>query len=166
MNAPAVTPELAPPPPGAAVVLFDGVCNLCNGWVNFLIDRDPRATLRFAALQSRAAGALLASAGAAAPWTGPGAAPPAVPAAAPPATMLLVEGGRVYDRSTAVLRIVQHLGAPWSLLAAFLWFPRPWRDGIYAFVAARRYRWFGKSESCRIPTPELRARFLPEPAEG
>jgi predicted DCC family thiol-disulfide oxidoreductase YuxK len=130
-----------------AVVLFDGVCNLCSGTVNFLIDRDPRGELRFAALQSPAAAALLRSLGH----------PPPGPE---PDSILLVEGGRVYERSTAAIRIARHLGGAWRLLGLLVVVPRPVRDAVYRFVAARRYRWFGKADACRVPTPELQARFL------
>jgi predicted DCC family thiol-disulfide oxidoreductase YuxK len=131
----------------ASVVLFDGVCNLCNGAVNFLIDRDPRGELRFAALQSPAAVALLRSLGHA-------------PPSPEPDSILLVEDGRVYERSTAAIRIARHLGGAWRLLAVLVVVPRPLRDAVYRFIAAHRYRWFGKADTCRIPTPELQARFL------
>jgi predicted DCC family thiol-disulfide oxidoreductase YuxK len=129
------------------VVLFDGVCNLCNGWVNFLIDRDPQGVLRFASLQSSAAGDLLRSAGHAQP-------------AAEPETILFVDGGRVFERSAAVLRMVRYLSGGWWLLGALAVVPRPVRDLVYRWIARHRYAWFGKSETCRVPTPELRARFL------
>jgi predicted DCC family thiol-disulfide oxidoreductase YuxK len=129
-----------------AVVLFDGVCNLCNGAVNFIIDRDPSARFRFAALQSTQAAALLAPLG-------------RVPEVEPQ-SFILVEDGRVYERSTAALRIARKLPGAWKLLYAFVVVPRPLRDVVYRFVARNRYRWFGKAEACRMPTPELRARFL------
>jgi predicted DCC family thiol-disulfide oxidoreductase YuxK len=128
-------------------VLFDGVCNLCNAAVNFIIDRDRARTIRFASLQSEAALQLLARHGLAAP-------------AAEPETILFVSGGRVYDRSTAALQIARRLSGLWPLLAAFAVVPRPLRDAVYAWIARNRYRWFGKSESCRVPTPALRERFL------
>ncbi|MCL2449268.1 MAG: thiol-disulfide oxidoreductase DCC family protein [Polyangiaceae bacterium] len=131
------------------VVLFDGVCNLCNGWVNFVIDRDPRGTLRFASLQSEAGARLLESVGATRD-------PLSLD------TIVLVDGGRVYERSTAVLRVVRHLRWPWSWAVALLVVPRPIRDSVYRWVASHRYSWFGRSEVCRVPTPELRARFLAE----
>jgi predicted DCC family thiol-disulfide oxidoreductase YuxK len=137
-----VTQSAEPP-----VVLFDGVCNLCNAAVNFAIDRDPTSRLRFASLQSPAGRALLDGLGYAA---APGA----------PASIVLVEGGRFYERSTAALRIARHLSGPWSLLAALIVVPSPLRDLVYRWVAARRYRWFGRSDVCRVPTPELRARFI------
>lgn len=133
--------------PEARVVLFDGVCNLCNGTVQFIIDRDPAARFRFASLQSEAAARVLRAHGREPP---PG----------DPESVVLVEGGRVYERSDAALRIARALGLPWSLAGLGLLLPRALRDGIYRFVARRRYRWFGREESCRVPTPALRARFL------
>jgi predicted DCC family thiol-disulfide oxidoreductase YuxK len=130
------------------VVLFDGVCNLCNATVDFLVDRDPRGTLRFASLQSAAARAILERAG-------------RVPAAtSEPDSIVFVVGSRVYERSGAALRIARYLRAGWPLLAGLLIVPAPLRDLVYRWIAARRYRWFGRSEACRVPTPELRARFL------
>ncbi|MCE9667303.1 thiol-disulfide oxidoreductase DCC family protein [Myxococcus stipitatus] len=132
--------------PADAVVLFDGVCNLCNGAVNFIIDRDPASSFRFAALQSDQAAALLAPLG-------------RVPEVEPQ-SFILVEGGKVYERSTAALRIARRLRGGWKLFYAFMLVPRPLRDAVYRLVARNRYRMFGKAESCRMPTPELRARFL------
>ncbi len=129
-----------------AVVLFDGVCNLCNGAVNFIIDRDPGSHFRFAALQSEQAAALLAPLG-------------RVPEVEPQ-SFILVEDGKVYERSTAALRIARRMRGGWKLLYAFMVVPRPLRDAVYRLVARNRYRMFGKAESCRMPTPELRARFL------
>lgn len=129
------------------VVLFDGVCNLCNSTVHFLIDRDPDARLRFASLQSDEAAALLGEHG-------------VEPPRGDPESILLVEEGRVYDRSGAALRIARHMRGLWKALYVFLVVPSPIRDLVYRFIARNRYRWFGKSEVCRIPTPELRERFL------
>ncbi|NMO14973.1 DUF393 domain-containing protein [Pyxidicoccus fallax] len=129
-----------------AVVLFDGVCNLCNGAVNFIIDRDPSARFRFAALQSAQAASLLAPLG-------------RVPEA-DPQSFILVEDGRVYERSSAALRVARKLPGAWKLFYAFIVVPTPIRDAVYRFIARNRYRWFGKADACRMPTPELRARFL------
>jgi predicted DCC family thiol-disulfide oxidoreductase YuxK len=132
-------------PTPRAIILFDGVCNLCNGAVRFIIERDPHAQFAFAPLQSAAARALLEKHGAPTPL---------------PDSMVLIEGGRVYVRSAAVLRIARGLGFPWRLAYALAAVPRPLRDWAYRLIARSRYRWFGKSESCMVPTPELRARFL------
>jgi len=128
------------------IVFFDGVCNLCNAAINFVIDRDKKGRFRFASLQSDAARRLLPG-GLTAP-TGE------------PESMFLLEGGRVYDRSTAALRIARCLSGAWPLLYAFIGIPRPFRDWVYAWVARNRYRWFGKSDVCRVPTPDIKARFL------
>lgn len=132
-----------------ATILFDGVCNLCNGFVQFVIRHDRRGQFRFAALQSEAGQALLAAHGQALPAPG-----------ADPDSVLLVSGGRVYDRSAAILRITRALGWPWRLLGAGWLLPTAWRDAAYRFVARHRYRWFGRQASCMLPTPELRGRFL------
>jgi predicted DCC family thiol-disulfide oxidoreductase YuxK len=138
---------------GGPVVLFDGVCNLCNASINFVIDHERagggggRGGLRFASLQSDAARGLLAGFGSAVPE-------------GEPETILLVEDGRLFEQSAAALRIVRHLRWPWKVLAAFVVVPRPLRDLVYRWVARHRYRWFGKSDVCRVPTPELRARFM------
>ena len=129
----------------SATILFDGVCNLCNGFVQFVVARDPAAHFRFATLQSRAAAALLHDAGVTAPL---------------PDSMVLVEDGRVYTRSTAALRVARRLRAPWPLAFAFLAVPRIVRDAVYDVIAARRYRWFGRRDTCLLPTPDLQRRFL------
>ena len=128
-----------------AVVLFDGVCNLCNGWVNFVIDRDPAVRIKFAALQSDPGKLLLAKHKIADSYLD---------------SIVLIEGGAAYFKSTAVLRASRHLRFPWRVLKVFLIVPRPLRDLVYRGIAKRRYRWFGKREACRVPTPELQAHFL------
>jgi predicted DCC family thiol-disulfide oxidoreductase YuxK len=128
-----------------ATVLFDGVCNLCNGSVLFVIDRDPVGYFQFVALQSETARRLLAELGGA---------PPDL------SSIVLLEGGQLYTRSTAALRIAGRLTGLWRLLHVCLLIPRPIRDAVYDWVARNRYRWFGKEEACRLPSPELRARFL------
>jgi predicted DCC family thiol-disulfide oxidoreductase YuxK len=136
--------------PAPATILFDGVCNLCNGFVQFVIRHDAAGQFRFAALQSEAAHALLAAHGQL-----------LTPAAqADPTSVLLVADGRVYSHSAAVLRIAGRLGGLWQLAAVGWLLPGPWRDALYRFVARHRYRWFGRQESCWLPTPELRGRFL------
>jgi predicted DCC family thiol-disulfide oxidoreductase YuxK len=142
-------PVSAAPGHPERVVLFDGVCNLCNATVNFLIDRDPGARLRFAALQSPEGQAVLARVGR--------------QVQGEPESVFLVEGGRLYERSTAALRIARVLKGPWPLFYALVAVPRPLRDVVYRWVARNRYRWFGKADACRLPTPALRARFLDAP---
>ena len=127
------------------VILFDGVCNLCNASVNFVIDRDPDGVFRFGALQSDAAAPLLAACDVPADYLD---------------SIVLVEDGRCFTDSTAALRIARRLGGPLGWLGAFLAVPKPLRDVVYHWIARNRYRWFGKQDACRIPTPDLRARFL------
>jgi predicted DCC family thiol-disulfide oxidoreductase YuxK len=128
-----------------SLVLFDGVCNLCNGFVQFVIARDPHGRFQFGALQSDAARRVIQEHG------GPDPLPDAI---------VLIEDGRLYTRSTAALRIARRLTFPWPLTALFLAVPRPLRDRVYALFASRRYRWFGRRETCMMPTAELRARFI------
>lgn len=131
----------------APVLLFDGVCNLCNGAVQFILDHDRTKVLRFASLQSESGRAILKQHGFPVPEGDPD-------------TMLLVENGRVLDRSTAVLHVASHLTFPFWLGRAFIVVPRPLRDLVYRFIARNRYRWFGRTNECRIPTPELRLRLM------
>ena len=126
------------------VAFFDGVCNLCNGTVNFLIDRDRRARLLFAPLQGSTFAEVAARHS---ELRGVD-------------SFVLRQGDHVHVRSAAVVRILIALGGPWRLAGVLLAIPRPLRDWLYDLVARRRYRWFGRTESCRMPTPELRARFL------
>jgi predicted DCC family thiol-disulfide oxidoreductase YuxK len=126
------------------VAFFDGVCNLCNGAVNFLLDHDHRHRLRFAPLQ----GAAFARLAREHPWL------------QGTDSFVLWDGARPHARSSAILRSLVALGGAWRLAAVGLIVPRPLRDLAYDFLARRRYRWFGRRESCRMPTPELRARFL------
>ena len=127
------------------LILFDGVCNLCNGFVQFVIVRDPAARFRFGTLQSASARQVLSLHESTNPL---------------PDTMVLVEEGRIFTRSTAALRIARRLPFPWRLASVLLVIPRPLRDWIYAIVARHRYRWFGQRERCMVPTAALRARFL------
>jgi len=131
----------------SATILFDGVCNLCNGFVQFVIARDPSAHFRFASLQSPAAASLLRDAG----ITGP-----------LPDSMVLVQDGRVFFRSEGALRVARRLTFPWWLASGFRIVPRVIRDRVYDVVAAHRYRWFGRRDICMVPTPDLARRFLSE----
>jgi predicted DCC family thiol-disulfide oxidoreductase YuxK len=128
-----------------STILFDGVCNLCNGFVQFVVARDPEARFRFGALTSPAASDVLRQAGVTGPL---------------PDSIILIEAGRVYFRSDAPLRIARRLPFPWPLAYGFVIVPRFVRDWIYDWVAAHRYRWFGRRDVCMIPTAELRRRFL------
>jgi predicted DCC family thiol-disulfide oxidoreductase YuxK len=145
-------PGTSPPPSDNTspteppLVLFDGVCNLCNASVRWIIERDRREVFRFASLQSRAAEAAIASARD----------KPAVV----PDSIILVECGRVLSRSDAVLAIASRLGFPWNLAAVARIVPRGVRDALYAWIAANRYRWFGRREACMVPRAGLSSRFL------
>jgi predicted DCC family thiol-disulfide oxidoreductase YuxK len=130
------------------VVLFDGVCNLCEGAVRFLVLRDPAGVFRFAPLQSEVGRRLLAR---------HGLSPDSLD------TFVLVEGDRARVHSDAFLGIARRLPAPWSWLRVLALLPRRLRDAVYGVVVRNRYRWFGRKEACLVPTPELRARFLADP---
>ncbi|MBV8371372.1 MAG: DUF393 domain-containing protein [Candidatus Eremiobacteraeota bacterium] len=136
-----------------AVVLFDGVCNLCNGAVRFIAANDPAGRFAFLSLQSPRARALLGER----PSTGWGEADPAEPD-----SVVLLQDGVLYERSDAILHVALGLRAPWPLAFAAILVPRAWRDAAYRWIARNRYRWFGRTEACQIPAPELRARFLDE----
>jgi predicted DCC family thiol-disulfide oxidoreductase YuxK len=129
----------------SAVVLFDGVCNFCDGTVSFIIAHDPHAYFRFAALQSPVAYRLLERC--------------ASPLYAPD-SLVLVESGKYYTRSTAALRIARRLRSPWFLLYGLIVVPRPIRDALYDWFARNRYRWFGKRDECLVPDTDMRRRFL------
>ena len=126
------------------LILFDGECNLCNGFVQFVIRRDPRARFRFAALRSAAGRRALEQAGVQAEL---------------PDSIVLISAGRVRVRSAAALAILRGLGWLWPLTSVFLLVPRPLRDAVYDWVARHRLRWFGRQRSCWVPTAALRARF-------
>jgi predicted DCC family thiol-disulfide oxidoreductase YuxK len=127
------------------VIFFDGVCNLCQGAVRFVILRDRAARFRFAPLQSDGHRAQFAVTGR---------------VGEPMDTVILVEDGRRYERSTAALRIARHLDGVWPLLYVFIVIPRPIRDAIYRWIARHRYRWFGRQDQCMIPIPDHQSRFL------
>jgi len=139
--------EASPETPSSehALILFDGVCNLCNGAVNFVIDRDPEGYFRFAPLQSEPAQEHLKGISISSNDLD---------------TIVLIEDGTPYVRSTAALRIARHLTTPWPLCALFLAVPRSLRDAVYRWIASHRYDWFGRRDQCRIPTPAVRNRFL------
>ncbi len=129
------------------VLFFDGECNFCDSTVNFVIDRDRKQVLKFASLQSDAARSLLAQHGAA-------------ERASDINTMVLLSAGKLYTKSAAALRVGRFLGFPYNLSVVFLLVPPFVRNFFYDLVARNRYKWFGKRDECRVPTKELRARFL------
>ena len=127
------------------IVFFDGVCGFCNAWVDFWMQRDPRGRLKFAPLQGETARTRLN------------------PADVQNLNSLVYWTSRgCFRKTSAVVRIGWTLGGVWAVLATLLWcIPRPLRDAGYALIARNRYRFFGKKETCRMPTPTERARFLP-----
>ena|SRR5579871_3252245 len=131
-----------------SVVLFDGDCSLCNRSVQFILRRDPARRFQFASLQSPAAPRLLGEMGRSVEGL--------------PNSVVLLEQGKIYTRSTAALRIARHLVYPWPLVGIFLLIPAVIRDFVYNWIARNRYRWFGKQQACLLPTPEIQGRFLTE----
>jgi predicted DCC family thiol-disulfide oxidoreductase YuxK len=127
------------------VILFDGVCNLCNAWVQRVIRNDKRRRFRYASLQSAYGQQVVA-----AHFT-----------QQVPDTLIYQRNGRVYTRSGAALRIMRDMDRAWPVLYwAFIGVPPFIRNGVYRLIARKRYVWFGKRESCMIPTPELAPLFL------
>lgn len=127
------------------VVLFDGVCNLCNSAVQFIIKHDKKKIFRFTSLQSEAGQKILAQ------YNFP---------LKELNSFILIENNKAYDRSTGALRVAKKLHGLWPLLYGFIIIPKIFRDSIYNWVGKNRYKWFGKKDECMIPTPELKARFL------
>lgn len=129
----------------SAIVLFDGVCNFCNGSVNFIIERDKENYFKFAPLQSETGQRLLDEHGINKAETD---------------SVILIDNEHVYTHSTAALNIAQKLDGAWSLFYAFIIIPKPVRDFFYKLFAKYRYKLFGKQDACMMPTPEIRQRFL------
>jgi predicted DCC family thiol-disulfide oxidoreductase YuxK len=127
------------------VVLFDGTCAFCERAVIFIARRDSGGYFRFGASQTPEAAALLALYGLKRETA---------------RSLILIEGGQAYLRSTAALRIAAKLPAPWSWCRAALGVPRPLRDGVYRIVAAVRHRLAGRSNACEVPPPEIRERII------
>ena len=138
---------MSPGSPSAPVVLFDGVCPLCQAAVRWIARHDTEGRFRFAPLDSAVGRALLAQAGARS-------------TRAEPETVVLVEDRRAWERSDAILRVAADLGAPWRWLVPLRLVPRALRDAVYGLVARRRHRWFGRLDACPLPPPEIRDRFL------
>lgn len=140
------------------IVLYDGECGLCDRFVQFTLARDSKGVFRFAALQSSIGRDLLEKHGLAEDGL-------ANEEGAAPSTVVVVEGDRAWTRSGAALRVAKRLRMPWPLLYVFVIVPPFLRDAVYRFVAARRYRWFGKVDACRLPSPSTRDRFLDQAAD-
>lgn len=135
--------------PADLVLLFDGECAFCNGYVRWLLRHERRAHCRFASLQSDAAAPLLASHGLA-----PG----------DLSSLAVISGGQLYRKSAAVLRLLREVRMPWRLLGIFVLVPRVLRDAAYDYVGAHRYRWWGRAESCIVADPAWRSRLLHSPS--
>ncbi|PSR04258.1 MAG: hypothetical protein BRD50_04145 [Bacteroidetes bacterium SW_11_45_7] len=128
-----------------AIILFDGVCNFCNSSVRFIIERDSGKRFRFASLQSPYAVDLLNQHG-----EEPGKLN----------TIVLLQDGILYKKSSAALQIAQQLDGLWPAMAIFKIVPAFIRDAVYNFIARYRYRWFGKQDSCPVPPPGIQERFI------
>ena len=130
---------------GKSIVLFDGVCNLCNSSINFIIKHDKKEQFLFASLQSDVAKEILLQ------FTSK---------KINFDSIVLIEQEEFYEKSTAVLRILKHLGGRYKLLYCSVIIPKFIRDKLYDYIAKNRYKWYGKRESCMIPAAELKKRFL------
>jgi predicted DCC family thiol-disulfide oxidoreductase YuxK len=126
------------------IVLFDGLCNLCKGAVQFIIRHDKKNKFVFASLQSEVAQKSLDK----------------IQVKTSLETIVLIKGDKHFEKSDAVLEIAKNLSGLWPLVYVFKIIPRFLRDVLYKWVAKNRYTWFGKRNSCLSPSPELRARFL------
>ena len=127
------------------ILLFDGVCNLCNTSVTFVIQRDKKDLFRFAALQDPAGQQLIEKYQIDPSNTD---------------SIILIENDKAYVKSTAALKVARHLGGAYPLLYGFMIVPNFIRNWVYDYVAKNRYKWYGKKDSCMIPTPELKSKFL------
>jgi predicted DCC family thiol-disulfide oxidoreductase YuxK len=133
-------------PVAEPVILFDGVCNLCNAWVRFVVRHDAAGIFRFAAQQSAIGQAMIEKHFNSSPQL---------------SSVILIMGDTVYTESTAVLEICARLAPPWSWIAQIVRIiPRRLRDTCYRFVVRHRYRWFGRTEMCQVPSVQMRSRFI------
>lgn len=131
---------------GKKIILFDGVCNLCNGAVQFIIKRDKKDVFRFAALQSEIGRKLVSER--------------QIDTFHIDSIILIDPGVAFYIKSDAAMEIAQEIGGVWSLIGLFKWIPTRFRNIVYDFIANNRYKWYGKKDQCMVPTPELSAKFL------
>ncbi|KJJ38079.1 thiol-disulfide oxidoreductase DCC family protein [Aequorivita vladivostokensis] len=127
------------------IILFDGVCNLCNGAVTFIIKRDKKDVFKFAALQSEIGRELTSKFNIDTSKVD---------------SIILIDGEKHYEKSSAALRIAKYLSGAYPLLFGFMVVPKFIRNAVYDYIAKNRYKWFGKKESCMIPTAELKSKFL------
>jgi predicted DCC family thiol-disulfide oxidoreductase YuxK len=126
------------------IILFDGVCNLCNKSVQFIIKRDSAGSFKFASLQGETGQFLLKRYGLKNDLN----------------SFILIENNKGYLKSSAALRVCSKLGSTWPLLSVFRLLPPFFRDFLYDIVAKNRYKWFGKEDSCMLPLPQWKERFL------
>ena len=127
------------------IIYFDGVCNLCSWSVRFVLKYDKKALFSFASLQSAfAAKSLTYTNGQDINYN----------------SVTYQKGDIIYTQSDAVLTILKDMGNGWVLMYFFKIIPKPWRDGLYDFIARHRYSWFGKKDHCIVPSPEMQSRFL------
>ena len=127
------------------IILFDGVCNLCNGAVTYIIKRDKKNVFRFAALQSEIGQQLISKFNIDTSKVD---------------SIILIDGEKHYEKSSAALHIAKNLSGAYPLLFGFMIVPKFIRNAVYDYIAKNRYKWFGKKEICMIPTAELKAKFL------
>ncbi|MCH7415680.1 DCC1-like thiol-disulfide oxidoreductase family protein [Belliella sp. R4-6] len=128
-----------------SIVLFDGVCNLCNNAVDFIIRKDKNDKFKVGALQDEAVKKILVDYKVKKDYLD---------------SLVLIERNEIYYKSTAALKIAKKLGGIWKIFYAGIILPASWRDSIYDWIAENRYKWYGKKETCRLPTPEEKAKFL------
>ena len=126
------------------IILFDGVCNLCNRSVQFIIKRDAAGYFKFASLQGETGQLLLKRYGLKNDLN----------------SFILIENNKAYVKSSAALRVCSLLGRAWPLLSVFRLLPPSFRDFLYDIIAKNRYKWFGKEDSCMLPLPQWKERFL------
>ncbi|WGF94156.1 thiol-disulfide oxidoreductase DCC family protein [Aequorivita marisscotiae] len=127
------------------IILFDGVCNLCNGAVTFIIERDKRNVFKFAALQNEIGQKLISKFNIDTSKVD---------------SIILIDGEKHYEKSSAALRIAKYLSGAYPLLFGFMVVPKFIRNAVYDYIAKNRYKWFGKRDECMIPTPDLKKKFL------
>lgn len=133
-------------PQDKKIILFDGVCNLCNASINYVIDRDEHDVFRFVSLQSDLGREIQQYLG--------------ITQQSLDSIILYVPKEAYYTKSCAALKIMKEFKGLWKLMQIFTIIPKPIRNIVYDFIAKNRYKWYGKQEQCRIPTPELKAKFL------
>ncbi|MCX6296171.1 MAG: DUF393 domain-containing protein [Bacteroidetes bacterium] len=136
---------MSPLPENSTIILFDGICNFCNSYVNKIIKHDKKNKFKFATLQSEAGKRILSK---------------YIIDYQVYDSIILIENKTVFSKSTAVLKIAKHLGGLYALAFAFIITPTFIRNAVYDFIAKNRYQWFGKKETCMVPTEEIKSKFI------